>query len=87
MYLLQDRWSDVPHKADVACGTSTDAMQHLGHVARPRMAHAKCKLCIGDADTWEKATRVHGGPRERPWGVRHGKGADEWKAHKLAGPC
>ena len=54
-------------EAEVACGISADATRHSGHVAQPRMAHARRRWRVGGADTWQEATRVHADARE----VRH----------------
>ena len=51
-------------EADVAHGTSADATRDSGHMAEPCMAHARRRLRVGGAYTWQKATRVHADTRE-----------------------
>ena len=49
----------MAREADVARGTSADATRHSGHMVEQRMAHARRSWCVGGADTWQAATRVH----------------------------
>ena len=58
-YLPQDCRADVAHEADVARGTSADATRHRGHVAGPRMTHAR-RMWRGHV------AGGHAGPRKRP---------------------
>ena len=66
--------TEVARGADMARRTSADAMWHYGHVARPRMAHARRR--------WRgHVARGHAGPPGHLWGVPRG----EWRGRHLEG--
>ena len=67
-------------RADMARGTT--AWMRRGHEATWQ-SPGWPKRGAGGADMWQEATRT--GPRGRPCGAPHGKGAGDWRAHGLVG--